>query len=248
MTGKGPRQAGRSRRRSVTGDPAGGPPVGIIAAPLAAATGAVVADLADAAAVGGMVKRRSSRAHAAILAATVDLLAELGFAGLTIEGIAARACVGKSTIYRHWTSKAELVIEAFGSLTPTGPPGRTGDLRTDLVERVRAIVAAVTNPPLAPILPSLVDAAERDPELAELHRRFTAQRRRFVLDVLEAGIDQGAVGPTADVELVADLLAGPVFYRRLISRAALGPAYAERLVDALLPMLQPARPANHTRG
>ena len=186
------------------------------------------------------VRRRSSRAHAAILAATIDLLAELGFAGLTIEGIAAAAGVGKSTIYRHWSSKAQLVIEAFGSLARVEPPVRTGDLRTDLVARLRALIMAVNSPPLGPIIPSLIDAAERDPELAELHRRFTAQRRRFVLDVLESAIDQGVVDPAADVELVADLLAGPVFYRRLVSRAALDPGYAERLVDTLLRVLQPA--------
>ena len=193
------------------------------------------------------VRRRSSRAHAAILAATIDLLAELGFAGLTIEGIAAVAGVGKSTIYRHWSSKAQLVIEAFGSIARVDPPIRTGDLRTDLVARLRALITAVNSPKLGPIIPSLIDAAERDPELAELHRQFTAQRRRFVLDVLESAIDQGVVDPAADVELVADLLAGPVFYRRLISRAALEPGYAERLVDTLLRVLQPAGAGQHTQ-
>lgn len=181
--------------------------------------------------------RRSSRSHAAILTATVDLLAELGFAGLTVEGIAARAGVGKSTIYRHWGSKAELVIEAFGSLTRATAPVPTGHLRTDLVEWVGAIVAAISTPPLAPILPSLLDAAERDPELAELHRRFTAQRRRSVLDILETAMTEGAVDLGTDLQLIADLLAGPVFYRRLISREPLGASYAERLVDAVLPLL-----------
>lgn len=191
---------------------------------------------------GPPVNRRSSRSHAAILTATVELLAELGFAGLTIEGVASRAGVGKSTIYRHWRSRAELVIEAFGSLTCTSPPHCTGDLRADLIERVKVLVAAISSPPLAPILPSLLDAAERDAELAELHRQFTAQRRRVVLDVLESAKAEGTVAAGTDVELVADLLAGPVFYRRLISRAPLGPAYAERLVDALLPLLA-AHPA-----
>ena len=189
------------------------------------------------------VRRRSSRSHAAILESTVDLLCELGFAGLTIEGVAARAGVGKSTIYRHWRSKAELVIEAFGSLIRTAPPVHTGDLRTDLVERVRNVSAVISSPPLAPILPSLLDAAERDPELAELHRHFTALRRRGVLDVLDAGMAAGTVAPGCDVELVADLLAGPVFYRRLISRAPLGPAFADRLVDALLPLITGSAPS-----
>lgn len=195
-----------------------------------------------------IVQRRSSRAHASILAATVDLLAEVGFAGLSIEGVACRAGVGKATIYRHWSTKAELVIEAFTSLTRCNQPVRAGDLRTDLVECVSAIVAAVTSPPMGPILPSLLDAAERDPELAELHRQFTAQRRRFLLDVLASGIDQGVVKPGADVELVADLLVGPVLYRRLISRAPLGPDYAERLVDMVLPLLQPTQEAEPKAG
>lgn len=70
----------------------------------------------------------------------------------------------------------------------------------------------------------------------------TAERRRFVLDVLEAGIAAGTVAPATDVDLIADLLAGPVLYRRLTSRSPLGPAYADRLGDALLPLLAPPSP------
>lgn len=183
--------------------------------------------------------RRSHRSHAAILAATIDVLSELGFAGLTIEGVAARAGVGKATIYRHWRSRAELVIEAFGSLERPDVPIATGDLRADLVERVRTVVAIATEPPLGSIVPSLLDAAERDEELAELLRRFITQRRRLLLDVLDEGVAGGAVDSRVDVEIVADLLAGPVFYRRLVSRAELGPAYAARLVDTLLPAVSP---------
>jgi AcrR family transcriptional regulator len=189
-----------------------------------------------------VLDRRSPRCHLAILDATVELLAEVGVARLTIEGVAARAGVGKTTVYRHWPSKAELVIEAFGSLIATVKPAPTGDLRTDLVERVRAVVGAVSRPPLAAILPSLVDAAERDPELGELCRQFTAHRRRSLLDLLEAGAEQGSV--TGDVELLADLLAGPVFYRRLIARSPVDDDYAERLVDTLLPLFTP--PPAHT--
>lgn len=85
----------------------------------------------------------------------------------------------------------------------------------------------------------MLDAAERDQEVAELLRRFIAQRRRLLLDVIDAGVSAGAMDPGVDVEIVADLLAGPVFYRRLVSRADLGGPFAERLVDTLLPAVAP---------
>lgn len=180
---------------------------------------------------------RRCRPEAAIFEATLALLAEHGFAGLTMDAIAARARVGKATIYRHWGSKAELVIDAFGSLVEPASVPETGSLREDLRLVVRGLVAAITRPPLARMLPPLVDAAERDARLAELHGRFTEERRRGVKGVLERAVARGQVSAGTDLDLAVDLLAGPVFYRRLISHAPLDAAVADRVVDAVLPLL-----------
>ncbi|MDP9071944.1 MAG: TetR/AcrR family transcriptional regulator, partial [Actinomycetota bacterium] len=194
---------------------------------------------AEAVPAAGGTRRRSRRSEAAILQATLELLAERGFAGLSIDATAARAGVGKATIYRHWRSKAQLVIEAVGTLAPAQPEPDTGNLRDDLLVVLTGLVKGLTRSPMAHILPSLVDAAERDAELAELHRAFTAQRRQTLERVLRRAAQRGELAGDADLEVAVDLLAGPVFYRRLVSRAPLTPRFAERVVDAVLPHLTP---------
>jgi AcrR family transcriptional regulator len=182
-------------------------------------------------------RRRNERSYQAILSATLELLAEVGFAGLTIDGIAARAGVGKATIYRHWPSRAQLVLEAIGDVTKRPDPPDTGVLREDLLIMVERLNHGVTKGPLAPLLASLVDAADRDPELAELHRTFSAKRRADVKDILQRAIDRGELPAGTDLELAVDLLAGPVIYRRLVSHAPVGRQYRARLVDAVLAAL-----------
>ncbi len=179
-------------------------------------------------------RRRNERSYQAILAATLELLAEVGFAGLTIDGIAARAGVGKATIYRHWRSRAELVLEAIGDVTTPPQLPDTGALRTDLLVVVEHLNHGLTKGPMAPLMASLVDAADRDPELAELHRSFSAERRRGVKHVLQRAIDRGELAPGTDLELGVDLLVAPVFYRRLVSHTSAGPQYRARLVDAVM--------------
>lgn len=181
-----------------------------------------------------VLRRRNRRSEEAILTATVDLLAEVGFAGLTIDGIAARAGVGKATIYRHWSSKAELVIEAFtGCLEPLELID-TGSLRGDLVQAIRRLIRVLTDSPAAHIVPTLVDAAERDPELAELHRSFTAERRKSMVEILQRGVERGELPAGSDLDLLCDLLAGPVFYRRLVTHRPFDRRFAERLADTVL--------------
>ncbi|HET7488367.1 MAG TPA: TetR/AcrR family transcriptional regulator [Acidimicrobiales bacterium] len=178
-------------------------------------------------------RARSPRARAALDAA-LALVAEVGFANVTVDGIAARAGVGKATIYRYWPSKAALVVEALEALPRAARRPSSGDLRADLVVVLDALAQAVHTGSAGRILPSLVDAAERDPELAGLFARFVAQRRRCTLDHLEAAAAAGTLPAGCDVELAADLLTGPLFYRRLLSRAPVDRAYIERLVDTVL--------------
>jgi AcrR family transcriptional regulator len=101
-----------------------------------------------------MPRPRSRQAEAAILEATIALLGEAGFSGLTIDGIAARAGVGKATIYRHWSSKAEVAVEAFRAFIPPLDDPDTGSLADDIRSVVHQIVDGLSNSPLAGILPS----------------------------------------------------------------------------------------------
>lgn len=177
---------------------------------------------------------RSRRSEEAILDATLALLGEVGFSGLTIEGIAARAGVGKATIYRHWPGKAHLVVDAFRSRIPPMPAPDTGTLRGDLTAVVGFLIEGLSRSPLSRIVPAMVEAAESDPELERLFKVFGEERRTLIRGVLERAAARGELRPDLDLDVVLDCVAGPVFARRLVVRKPLTPGYGEQLVDLLV--------------
>jgi AcrR family transcriptional regulator len=181
---------------------------------------------------------RSRRAESAILEATVSLLAEVGFGGLTIDGIAARAGVGKATIYRHWSSKAEVAVEAFRAFIPSLEDPDTGTFADDARDVVLQIVDGLSNSPLAGILPSLVEAAERDAELERHFKEFGATRRTVLRAVFARAAARGELRDGLDYDLAIDLLVGPIFTRRLVSRVPVTRKHANAVLDLLLPVFQ----------
>ena len=182
---------------------------------------------------------RSVRAEAAILEATLALLGEAGFSGLTVDGIAARAGVGKATIYRHWPGKAHVVVDALRAHLPPVPTADCGDVRSDLLAILYFLADLLTSSPLSRVLPTLVEAAERDEELEALIRDFGGERRAAMRAALERASERGELRPELDLELVADLVASPVFVRRLVQRVPVTRDYVETIVDTLLPALRP---------
>jgi AcrR family transcriptional regulator len=182
-------------------------------------------------------RRRSRRSEEAILDATLALLGEVGFSGLTVDGIAARAGVGKATIYRHWPGKAHLVVEAFRSRIPPMPAPDTGSLRGDLLTVVGHMVQGLGHSPLSRILPALVEASEQDPELERLFKKFGAERRAVLIGVLERAAARGELREGLDLDLALELVIGPIFARRLVIRKPLTRSYGEAVVEAVLPVL-----------
>ena len=180
---------------------------------------------------------KSRRAEAAILEATIALLGELGFAGLTIDGIAARAGVGKATIYRHWSSKAEVAVEAFKAFVPRLDDPDTGSFADDVRAVLLQVVDGLSTSPLAGILPSLVEAAERDPELERLFKEFGRTRRSVLRAVFERAEARGELRAGLDHDVAIDALVGPIFTRRLITRVPLTRKHATAVLDLLLPVL-----------
>jgi len=181
---------------------------------------------------------RSRRAESAILEATIALLAEVGFSGLTIDGIAARAEVGKATIYRHWSSKAEVAVEAFKAFIPPLDDPDTGSFADDVRAVVLQIVDGLSNSPLAAILPSLVEAAERDPELERMFKEFGTARRAVLRGVFTRAARRGELRDGLDPEVAIDVLVGPIFTRRLVTRLAVTRRHATAVLDLVLPVLQ----------
>ena len=162
-------------------------------------------------AVIGPASRRSARAHAAILTATTDLLAEAGYGALTIEGVAARAGVGKATIYRWWPTKAALVIEAVSLALPMPTQTDTGDLRHDLLIAVRRVVHTFARTPTGAVIPALAADVMSDPQLAEQFRnQLIRPRRSAVVEVLRRAAARGELPPDVDIDVLLDVYAGAV--------------------------------------
>jgi AcrR family transcriptional regulator len=177
---------------------------------------------------------RVQRSRAAVLAATLELLAHRGIAGTTIEAVAQRSGIAKTTIYRQWSSQAELVLDTFaGLLHPPADPD-TGTLDGDLLDLVTGLARSASSGPAAALMFALVDAAERDPAFAALHRREAAARHAVVLAVITRGIRRGELPADTDPAEVLDLIAGPIFHRRAVTGGTIDAGFAARVVDRVL--------------
>lgn len=179
---------------------------------------------------------RSARAHQAVLEAAAALLCEYGPSGTSMDAVARRAGVSKATIYRHWSSKEELCVEAVSCLTlAVDADEAPGDTRADLVETLRALERALYRSPTGRALPHLVGAGADHVGLARAwHEVLVAPARRRLAVLLRRAADDGDLRPDLDVELGVDLLIGPLLYRRLVTAAGRrGEELPERVVDAL---------------
>lgn len=178
---------------------------------------------------------RSERADRAILETALALLAEGGFGRLSVEGVAARAGVGKTTIYRRWKTKTDLVLAAMHALVDQEiRVPDTGSTRSDLVEMVAGVIRAVTRTAGGRILTHLAAESRSDPRLASALRAFWAARRDLTFRVLSRGIERGDLPRDLDLDLTADLLYGAVYSRYLFTGQPLDRGVAERIVDAVL--------------
>ena len=180
-------------------------------------------------------RARSRRAHRAILTATEELLSEVGYSALTIEGVAARAGVGKATVYRWWPSKGALVIEALSERNATPPLRETGHLRNDLIDAVRQVIAVFTSSIEGSIIPAMTADLVRDPAMAEMFRDCILRPRRSVVAaMISRAVERGDLSRDVDIPLILDACAGTVFYRLAVSGEPLSDTLATELVDLVL--------------
>ncbi|HXL89024.1 MAG TPA: TetR/AcrR family transcriptional regulator [Streptosporangiaceae bacterium] len=179
---------------------------------------------------------RNPSADQAILAAAGSLLAERGLDGMSIEEVAARAGVGKATIYRRWSSKGLLALDAFVLMfREQQPPPDTGSLRGDLMAALRAWVRAVTSTPAGRLLPSLIAAAQHDPELHAAWRdRVLEPLRAQHRIMLQHAMDRGEVPAALDAEVVLDMFFGAAEHRLLLGHLPMTESFITSVVDVIL--------------
>ncbi len=176
---------------------------------------------------------RSEEAHQAILDATLALLVESGFSGLTVEGVATRAGVGKATIYRRWPSKLHLVIEAFRQL-PGLAEVDTGDVVADLEQMLESYLRILNETPLGAVMPSLAGERAHNPELSELIDPILRGRRQPILRALERAVARGELRGDLDLDLVADLIFGPIAMRVFFAGTRINPKLVGPVIELVL--------------
>jgi AcrR family transcriptional regulator len=177
-------------------------------------------------------RQRNEAVRQAVLQAAYDMLQESDFGSVTIEGIAARAGTTKTTIYRWWSSKADLMIDAFLEKTQakTDFPN-TGSVIEDFKQQIPLLVQAYAGE-TGHSVASIIAAGQMDEEAAKAFRlRYLAVRRAVAKMLIERGIEQGVFAPNLDPEVAIDLLYGPIYLRLLVGHQPLDQAFAERLVE-----------------
>lgn len=179
---------------------------------------------------------RSDASRAAILKAAYQILRESGYAKFTVEGVAARAGAGKATIYRWWASKGTLAVEAFMvAIAPRMDAVResTSPL-ADLRKQVH-LAAAIYRGRAGQLVRELIALGQADSDTSKLLLTdFQKPRRKAALTTLRRAYASGELRSEIDIEVLADVLWGPIFLRLLISHAPIDKAFIDKLLDAVL--------------
>jgi AcrR family transcriptional regulator len=186
---------------------------------------------------------RDDGARSAILKAANAILEEKGIAGFSIEAVATRAGVGKTTIYRWWPSKGALAIAGF--LAETGPKilyPDSGSAVADLTDQLKR-VAAVYGGAAGRVLAAIIAEGQRDPNtITAFIEGYAGPRRKEAKMILQAGIDRGELRPDIDLEVALDALYGPIYYRMLVPIGPLDSAWVEALAATVMAGLAVTRP------
>jgi AcrR family transcriptional regulator len=197
-----------------------------------AATGAAAVGEAPAPARRGRPRRAD--ADEAILSAALEILAEVGVGGLSMDELAQRAGVGKATIYRRWTSKEALVLDALHTATTPIPTPDEGALRADLITYTDALIERFGAGRGSDVLPHLIAASCYDDHLRASLDEYTRARQATIRLILRRGIERGELPDDTDLDLLVDVILGPFFYRHLLTGAPLDRDFSRRLVDLVV--------------
>jgi AcrR family transcriptional regulator len=183
-------------------------------------------------------RRRGAARTEELLQVTLDLSAEVGYAGLSIEAVARRAGVGKHTIYRRWPSMPALLLDALNRAWTSDLDYRdTGDVRADLREQFLRSGLTLSDPPIGPVYRAVIAEAQADSVLrATLHERFLATVEQSTLERITRAQRIGELAAEANLEFAAEVLCGALYYRSLLSTRPID----EDVVDGLLDMFMAA--------
>jgi AcrR family transcriptional regulator len=194
--------------------------------------------------------RRSESSRLAILDAALAVCREVGYAKLTIEAIAARAGVGKQTIYRWWPSKGAVVLEAFERVAAEVPVPDSGEVVGDVRVLLTRVVELFADPDFGPHLGALIGEAQFDPHVqSALLERFITPRRAPIVQRLKTAQQEGQLDPSVDPAALLEVTFGALHERLLLRNAPLDKSYADFITNTVFaPLTQPAQRTRARRG
>ena len=180
------------------------------------------------------VDPRVDRTRAAVLEAARVILLEEGWEAVTHLRVAERSGVGRTTIYRHWRERSELLRDALADESIAIHTAPTGDIRGDLVAELEAIRYVLVQRDMGRVLAALVDRAERDPDLHRLKVVLVQDGFSAIRRLLQNAMDGGELRPELDIDHGIAQLVGPIVYRRLVSGEPLSATFSRAVVDDFL--------------
>ncbi len=185
-------------------------------------------------AAGPALDTRVQRSKELILRTTFDLLVEKGMSGASVDEVASRSGVAKTTIYRHWRTRSDLIFEACSLVSSSLATPDTGSLERDLTVLLLGLATQLRNANWPLVLPSVVDASERDPELAAALAQRQRNQSAPYYTVIERAKSRGEFAADADASRLVASLVGPVFYRRWFSRERIDEDFVNEVVRGVI--------------
>ena len=181
---------------------------------------------------------RVSRSKSAVLATTFELMSEAGIASVSVDEVSRRSGVAKTTIYRHWPSRSALLLDACAKLRSQPRIPETGGLKGDLLAHAASIAQQLKSARWPMILPSIIDAAERDPDVAKLLAQLQDGFAYPYAAIIESAKKRGEVPARATGLDAAALVSGPLFFRRWHSRQSIDDEFVKLIVERAVESLK----------
>jgi AcrR family transcriptional regulator len=180
------------------------------------------------------VDERVRHSKESVLKTTFDLLMEAGLGGVSVDEVSKRSGVAKTTIYRHWPSRTALLLDACSRLGTKFDVPDSGELKTDLTQLACSVAAVLRSKSFSSVLPSIIDAAERDDQVAAMYERIHAEHMAPFYAVVERAKQRGELPRNRPASEIVAAVVGPLFYRRWFSREPLDDRFVRAIVNRVL--------------
>ncbi len=180
-----------------------------------------------------MPRTRSEEARQKVLRAAQDVIGDSGVEGFTIEEVAKRSGVAKSTIYRSWENGNTLMFDALDCMIQVFPTPNTGSFEGDLIAFMSSVLPVLSDPKLIQTMLGVVAASASDPEMAAIHSSMMAERMGPIRTIVDLAKGRGELPADLDPDVALDLIEGPFFMRQLIRREPMDDATIRLMADAI---------------